>query len=461
MKIDYQIAIKKYSVVKWLYSLILICVIGCVKDASYDSAKIICETDLHPNISFREIKALYLDETIEIQDDYVLEGYINSSDKAGNFFGVLHFQDAPTDPLDGFQIEIDLRDSHLFYNLGDRVLIKLKGLYLGESRGVYKLGGAFVSFGNLSVGRLPTNKVYEHILATCDNSMIAPTQTTIPALGDIMVNTLITLDDVEINSLERGKTFAVKEEETNRMLNDCNDNELIMVNSGYSDFQNDLLPEGRGSITGLLTKENDEFRLIINDTTDINFNKERCEHLITEFTSNKIFLSELADPDNNSGARFVELYNSGTEQLSLNGWKLLRYTNASIEISSELDLSNYTIYAESTLVISSNATEFETVYGFLPDVVTGSNSPADSNGDDNLQLVDPFGTVIDVFGRIGEDESGTDHEFEDGSAIRKPEILNGNPNYTFIEWELCNDTGESGTLNQIKNAPEDYTPGTR
>ncbi len=461
MKIEYQISIKKYSALKCLYSLFLIFAVACVKDSSYDSAKIRCETDLQPNISFSEIKALYVDETIEIQDDYILEGYINSSDKAGNFFGVLHFQDSPTDPLDGFQIEIDLRDSHLFYNLGDRVLIKLKGLYLGKSRGVYKLGGAFVSFGNLSVGRLPTKKVYEHILATCDNSIISPKQTAIPALDDTMLNTLITLDDVEFNSGDLGKTFAVKEEETYRMLTDCNDNELMMANSGYSDFQNDLLPEGRGSIKGLLTKENDEFRLIINDTTDINFNKERCEDVITEFTSNKIFLSELADPDNNSGARFVELYNSGTDQLSLNGWKLLRYTNASTEISSELDLSNYSINAESTLVISSNAAEFEIVYGFPPDVAAGSNSPADSNGDDNLQLVDPFGTIIDVFGVIGEDGSGTNHEFEDGRAVRNPEIINGNPNFTFTEWEVCNDTGDSGTLNQIKNAPEDFTPGKR
>lgn len=461
MKMKYQKPIKQCTAIKCLCSLFLIYAVGCVKDSRFDSAKIICETDLQANMSFSEIKALYIDKTIQIQEDYVIEGYINSSDEAGNFFGVLHFQDRPNNPLDGFQIEIDLRDTHLFYNVGDRVLIKLKGLYLGKSKSVYKLGGVFISFGNLSVGRLPAKKVYEHILVTCDNSMISPTQTTIPELSDIMVNTLITLNNVEFSIEDLGKTFAEKEEETLRILTDCNDNELFMVNSGYSDFQDVLLPEDSGSVTGLLTKENGTFYLIINDITNIDFNEERCEDVITEFTSNKIFLSELADPDNNPRARFVELYNSGTEQLSLNGWKLLRYTNASTEISSELDLSNYTINTESTLVISSNATEFEMVYGFPPDIVTGSNSPADSNGDDNLQLVDPFGTVIDVFGRIGEDGSGTDHEFEDGRAARESEILSGNPNYTFIEWEVCNDTGESGTLNQVKNAPEDFTPGIR
>ena len=70
-------------------------------------------------------------------------------------------------------------------------------------------------------------------------------------------------------------------------------------------------------------------------------------------------------------------------------------------------------------MISPNATEFETVYGFAPDLGVSTNSPADSNGDDSLELVDPFGTVIDVFGIVGEDGTGTNHEFEDGKAVRK------------------------------------------
>ncbi|MEM6892508.1 MAG: lamin tail domain-containing protein, partial [Bacteroidota bacterium] len=89
------------------------------------------------------------------------------------------------------------------------------------------------------------------------------------------------------------------------------------------------------------------------------------------------------------------------------------------------------------------------------------NSPADSNGDDNLELVDPFGKVIDVFGIIGEDGSGTNHEFEDGRALRKPEVVKGNSIYTFEEWMLYNDTGESGTTKEPKVAPQDFTPRDR
>ncbi|MEP3385867.1 MAG: lamin tail domain-containing protein, partial [Flavobacteriaceae bacterium] len=169
----------------------------------------------------------------------------------------------------------------------------------------------------------------------------------------------------------------------------------------------------------------------------------------------------LADPDNNSGARFVELYNSSIEPLDLNQWTLRRYTNANTEISSTIDLSGFKIEPGGTLVISPNQSEFELVYGFPPDIGVSTNSPADSNGDDNLALVDPFGVVIDIFGIIGEDGSGTNHEFEDGRALRKGNITMGNPNYSFGEWVIANDTGGAGTIDQPQNAPENFTPGSR
>ena len=233
------------------------------------------------------------------------------------------------------------------------------------------------------------------------------------------------------------------------------------MNSGFSDFQSEPLPQGNGSITGVLLRENENYFLAIRGLDDINFSGERCEELITEFTSDLVFFSELADPNNNPGARFVEIYNASPEPLDLNGWSIQRYTNANTEVSSSINLSGRIIGAESTFVISPNASEFEQVYGFSPDLGVGTNSPADSNGDDTLQLVDPFGSVIDRFGVIGEDGSGTNHEFEDGRAVRNPEISRANSIYTFTEWSIFNDTGGADTIDQPQNAPEDFTPGKR
>lgn len=449
-----------------LKCLVIILVFGsvhsCVKSRSFDESASTCESTLIANASFTDIKNLYIDETVQITEDFIIEGYVISSDRENNFFSVLHFQDNPENPTDGFQIEIDLRNSHLFYEVGDKVLIKLNGLYLGKSKGVFKLGGVFSSFGNEIVGRLPSSAVFEQVKVACgENKGIVPTKTTISELNENMLNTLITIDDLEVSLDDIGLMFADEREESKRRLIDCDDNKLILKNSGFAEFQSNLLPEGRGSVTGILTNDKEQYQLVIRSLNDIDLEGERCEDIITEFTSPNIFFSELADPNNNSGARFVEIYNSGDTSISLSGWTLLRYTNAGSEVSSTLDLSGYEIVAQSTLVISPNETEFESVYGFAPDISTGTNSPADSNGDDNLQLVDPFGTIIDVFGIVGEDGSGTNHEFEDGRAVRLSTIMQGNVDYNFSEWEISNDTGGSGTINAPKNAPGDFTPGIR
>ncbi|TMM59252.1 lamin tail domain-containing protein [Maribacter algarum] len=450
---------------KYKRILVLVCtslvLYACVKDRNFNLPENTEVSELVPNATYSEVKNRFQEETFQIQEDLIIEGYVTSSDEMGNFFSVLHFQDSPVNPSEGFQIEIDTRDSHLFFPSESKIYIKLKGLYLGKSKEVFKIGGVFTSFGNVSVGRLPATVVDKHIFLSKEKIAIQPTAVSIENLNQSLTNTLVEIKGVEIVDEELGMIFAIEREETERTLIDCNGNTLKLVNSGFSDFQSEPLPLGNGTITGVLLREKDDFRLVIRAMNDLNFNEERCIQTILEFTSNQLFISELADPNNNSKARFVELYNSASEPLLLNGWKLLRYTNDNIEVSSTIDLSGFTIEGESTFIISPNSTEFEKVYGFPPDMAVGGNSAADSNGDDNIQLIDPFKNVIDVFGVIGEDGSNTNHEFEDGRAVRNVKVKKANPIYTFDEWRIFNDTGDGGTMKETKNAPEDFTPGIR
>ncbi|VAW17941.1 extracellular nuclease [hydrothermal vent metagenome] len=449
------------SKTKLLFAITTISVLyNCVKDRNFDAPEDNTASDLVVTSTYNEIKNLYVDKTFQIQKDLVIEGYVVSSDKAGNFFSTLYFQDSPVSPTEGFQIEIDLRDSHLFYSVGSKIHIKLKGLYLGKTKEVFKIGGVFTSFGNISVGRLPATVVDRHIFVASDEkATMQPTRVGIDQLRKSLTNTLVQINDVEIFDDELGEPFALDREETERTLIDCNKNKIDLINSGFSDFRAALLPNGHGSITGILQRKKERYSIVIRDREDIDFKQQRCENIVNEVSSDSVFISELADPNNNARARFVELYNSSGSTLNLNGWKLYRYTNANTEVSSEIDLSGMVLNSKEALVISPNATEFEAVYGFAPDIGTGTNSPADSNGDDNLELVDSFGKIIDVFGVIGEDGSGTNHEFEDGRAVRNVKVKKANTVYTFSEWRIFNDSGAASTTNRPQNAPEDFTPG--
>lgn len=450
---------RPYRVLPFLMMVVLV---ACIRSDDWTPPYINCNAEIKANTTFQIVFDLYQGATVKILEDLVLEGFVISSDEKGNFFNSIHVQDKASNPTRGFQIEVDLRDSYLRFSPGDKVYIHLNGLFLGRTKGIFKLGSAYTSFGNLILGRIPAHAINRHIEKSCDKeSVLVPLATTIEDLEFQNANTLITLEHMEFSEEELGQSYAVAEEMSERILIDCKDQQLVLLNSGYSDFSQEIVPEGMGTITGIYYPENEVPQLIVRSQSDLTFNWERCKDLITEFSSDSVFISELADPDNASSARFVELFYTGNDSLSLNGWHLDRYTNDNTSLGSTVDLSSLIIYSGETVVIASNAESFEQFYSFVPALEAGLNSPADSNGDDNLLLVDPFGKVIDIFGVVGEDGSGTNHEFEDGRAVRNAFVQRGNPEYTFSEWTIYNDTGGAGTIDQPQNAPQDFSPGIR
>ena len=125
----------------------------------------------------------------------------------------------------------------------------------------------------------------------------------------------------------------------------------------------------------------------------------------------QIFITELADPNNAAGARFVELYNAGGSDVDLStGWDLQRWTNDNAAPQTAVELTG-TIPAGGFYIICANQTTFNSTYGFDADQNIGTGGPADSNGDDQIALRDPSDAIIDMFGVAGEDGSGTNQRF--------------------------------------------------
>ncbi len=132
-------------------------------------------------------------------------------------------------------------------------------------------------------------------------------------------------------------------------------------------------------------------------------------------------LAMIADPTDDSGARFVKVANNSGSNIDMTDWYLIRWTNGNTEptSSSQFYLTNYgTLYDGGCIYIAASASDFEAAYGFAPDFVAGSSGVAGSNGDDQIALYNAAGVIADFFGVIGEDGSNTCHEFEDGYALR-------------------------------------------
>lgn len=164
----------------------------------------------------------------------------------------------------------------------------------------------------------------------------------------------------------------------------------------------------------------------------------------------QIFITELADPNDNANARYIELYNSGSSDVDLKDWRIDKYTNASQTVSQTVALTGVIKAGEFYIIATGpeDTVVFDT-WGITPDQWDPEvNHVAGSNGDDNLELYNASGTLIDQYGVPGTDGTNEDHEFEDGRAERKPTVTSGNPTWDFNEWNIDNDGGDGdGAIN--------------
>ena len=177
---------------------------------------------------------------------------------------------------------------------------------------------------------------------------------------------------------------------------------------------------------------------------------------ISAFSFADIIITEITDPQNSSDAgRYVELYNSGDSDVDLStGWALVRWTNAGTEPQSPKYLTGI-ISAGGFYVVCNDADKFSNTFGLTCDQDIGTGGPADSNGDDNIALLDEAGLVYDLFGVPGVDGTGTGHEFEDGRAERAESSLYASSVWIEADWNIDNDSG-GGDGNQY--APEGFDP---
>ncbi len=283
------------KIFKTVLVLIMLFSMSCVKDDDYGVPDVSIN---NPNIpqekitTFKAIKSLYEqavnngNSTVIINDDIYVEGYVVSSDKSGNFFEELIIQNKvdtsspDNDPRLGFKIDINISSLSDTYQFGQKVYVKMMGLTVGETSGVITIGKGDA----VNVKQIQATEYKNIILRTNAIETIIPKTVGLADLTEADENTLIQLDHMQLNRFELGATFASEsfdEFDGFRLLESCNSGiSIIMQTSTFSDFKTLIIPQGKGSITGVYSRDfRDDFSvLILNSSADINFeNTERCD----------------------------------------------------------------------------------------------------------------------------------------------------------------------------------------
>ena len=348
---------------------------SCVEDQDYNIPEVSeNEPDINPDaittfnaLVNRYDQAVADGESIVVFEDdneLIIEGYVISSDKSGNFYKELFIQSTAdsigTDenPRLGFRVNIDVTSLYGTFDLGRKVYIKLTDgnpdssfnpLALGVSNGVFTIG----SPNGTEVDRIASSDYRKHVIRSTTKATITPKVTTPSALRSEDVNTFIQFENTQFIKSDLGKTYAGEasdEFDGTRTIENCIDKSMMSLESStFASFKSYRVKQGLGSISGIYTKNyfGDADVFVINQLSDIDFagEDERCDPIeiscgnVNSTGSNNLFSEDFENLPSSgliSGNGWTNYIEAGTE-----GWESFSSGSGSASIGVSARVGSY------------------------------------------------------------------------------------------------------------------------
>ncbi len=229
---------------------------------------------------------------VQYTADDIIEAYVTSNDAAGNFYKSISFQSIPTaagTPI-GFSVAVNksMTFADGFYP-GRKVYIKLKGLYFGIQYGSLKIGWNSALDG---IEPLDYQKFLFPSSTTLNEEDLVRHMSFANARLDANQNTLVEIDDVQFTNASIGRTYFDIDSggfATNQTIEDPNLGTTgICRISQYAPFSTNRVPNGKGSIRGVMTKYRSDFQYMVRYESDFKLNGRRSVPLLNEDFANGI-----------------------------------------------------------------------------------------------------------------------------------------------------------------------------
>lgn len=218
-----------------------------------------------------EVKQLATNQLTLITGDFVLKAKVTANDKSGNLFKYIYVEDA----TGGIRINIDKSDmfNDPRFGVGKEVYVKLKNLYVGAVSGEIQIGSPF----NGAVGRIAETDVYKYFFdSKKPTTAVAATERTITQLTMADVGRWVKIKDLQFIATDLEKVYAASGV-TNRTLEDCSGNKIILRTSSYADFAGKVIESGKGDVFGILSVFNGTYQLWITDILGADLDNPRCD----------------------------------------------------------------------------------------------------------------------------------------------------------------------------------------
>ena len=289
---------------------------------------------MEANTTISDFKTAFADQTVlcpmkdeETQTPYIIKGRVISSDATGNIYKSIVIQDETA----ALAISINQGSTYTDYRLGQEIVLNATGLYIGYYNGLQQIGwydlyndepsltflawDYFLAHSELNGFPNPDVKyVAQDETWPAENPYcIVTTFSQLPSTDEAFRNMQSQLVEFRNVHFEEGgkETYAPYQESVNRTLVDASGSTLTVRTSGYSNFYNEMIPEGTGTVRGILSYYGDAWQLLLRSLDDV---------IITEKgqKDDPYTIEEAIAAQNEGFAGWVEAYIVGSVKAGVN-----------------------------------------------------------------------------------------------------------------------------------------------
>ena len=205
----------------------------------------------------------------EITEDVQLQVAVNGNDAGGNIYKQISVQDE----TGGIIIGINATDQFAFLPVGQKLLINLKGLYIGGYGSQAQLGTLY----NGGIGRIDRDEWEKHIRLVKDDVVSARVDTINfdTSIKDYNQQTgrIVRITGATING--EGTQILAPEDGSVRLTSNCanrninGSSKVVLRTSTYSDFASLPIPKGPVDIYGVCTIFNGTWQILMRTESDL------------------------------------------------------------------------------------------------------------------------------------------------------------------------------------------------
>jgi DNA/RNA endonuclease YhcR with UshA esterase domain len=210
----------------------------------------------------------------QVTEKYLMRGIVTADDESGNIYKSIYIQDETA----GICLSLDQVNIYTYMPRGQEVIIEMQGMWLGKYLGAYQVGDSTTHYQyGYQMGRYDWTKelVKKHFYTNDYPDLTkVPAPKEIESAGEILstdYGMLVKLKNVTFPDAEGGKlkSWSTSEQTENRKVVFADGSQIIVRTSGYSNFYADYIPEGVGTITGIVSVYNGTVQLYLRDRNDV------------------------------------------------------------------------------------------------------------------------------------------------------------------------------------------------